>query len=208
MYPHKRRQRKRSCRRFRRCAGAVERIAEYRKITRASPPALWVSSSSHARTASRHGECPAHHRWYDSIERLGVCLLPPIAYRIRGECMAQPSKKNMLLLSGSTAAGNVPDGVTPGFLDFAEPWITALFAHAADAKQPILFVPYARPGGMSEAAYFTRAQARLGVVSLLHILIRKHIAQAAPRCTAQPGDHRDESEACPVQGRAADTWRI
>jgi hypothetical protein len=61
--------------------------------------------------------------------------------------MAQPSKKNMLLLSGSTAAGNVPDGVTPGFLDFAEPWITALFAHAAHEKQPILFVPYARPGG-------------------------------------------------------------
>ena len=53
----------------------------------------------------------------------------------------------MLLLSGSTAAGNVPDGVTPGFLDFAEPWITALFAHAAHEKQPILFVPYARPGG-------------------------------------------------------------
>ena len=72
----------------------------------------------------------------------------------------------MLLLSGSTAAGNLPDGVTPGFLDFAEPWITALFAHAAHEKQPILFVPYARPGGMSEAAYFTRAQERLGSMGL------------------------------------------
>ena len=81
--------------------------------------------------------------------------------------MAQPSKKNMLLLSGSTAAGNVPDGVTPGFLDFAEPWITALFAHAAHEKQPILFVPYARPGGMSEAAYFTRVQERLGSMGLV-----------------------------------------
>jgi len=80
--------------------------------------------------------------------------------------MAKPSKKNMLLLSGSTAAGNLPDGVTPGFLDFAEPWITALFAHAAHEKQPILFVPYARPGGMSEAAYFTRAQERLGSMGL------------------------------------------
>jgi dipeptidase E len=80
--------------------------------------------------------------------------------------MAQLSQKNMLLLSSSTAAGNVPDGVTPGFLDFAEPWITALFAHAAHEKQPILFVPYARPGGMSEAAYFTRAQERLGRMGL------------------------------------------
>ena len=229
MYPHKRRQRKRSCHRFRRCAGAVECMAEYRKITRASPPALWVSGNSRATpsvkgvairahterhtlprrpvrtsdqicsaapiwspatqrplqclnrmvwrvvrgchaqvsrsmrqehrpgalrpntvvrpvdgrpglfrlpsvTARRHGECPADHRRYASIERLGVYILPPIAYRIRGECMAQLSQKNMLLLSSSTAAGNVPDGVTPGFLDFAEPWITALFAHAAHEK--------------------------------------------------------------------------
>ena len=80
--------------------------------------------------------------------------------------MAQLSQKNMLLLSSSTAAGNVPDGVTPGFLDFAEPWITALFAHAAHEQQPILFVPYARPGGMAEAAYFTRAQERLGRMGL------------------------------------------
>ena len=48
--PHKRRQRMRSCHRFRRCAGAVERIAEYRKIKQASPPALWVSGSSRAKT--------------------------------------------------------------------------------------------------------------------------------------------------------------
>src|SRR5216683_8359344 len=53
VYPQKRRQRKRSCRRFRRCAGAVERIAEYRKIKRASPPALWVSGSSRAKTYAK-----------------------------------------------------------------------------------------------------------------------------------------------------------
>jgi peptidase E len=80
--------------------------------------------------------------------------------------MAKPSKKNMLLLSGSTAAGNLPDGVTPGFLDFAEPWITEFFAHAAHEKKPILFVPYARLGGMSEAEYFKRAQERLGKMGL------------------------------------------
>src|SRR5215475_1300022 len=33
VYPHKRRQRQRSCHRFRQCAGAVARMAEYRKIT-------------------------------------------------------------------------------------------------------------------------------------------------------------------------------
>jgi dipeptidase E len=80
--------------------------------------------------------------------------------------MAEPSKKNMLLLSGSIAAGNLPEGVTPGFLDFAEPWITEFFAHATHEKKPILFVPYARPGGISEAEYFKRAQERLGKMGL------------------------------------------
>ena len=189
MYPHKRRQRKRSCRRFRWYAGAVARMAEYRQITRASPPALWVSGRSratpsakgvamrahterhtlprrpvrsigpdvqcstslvacHAKavtvsqsgglacgerlpcpgltvnetgaqawrapstscglrpvdgrpglfrlpsvTARRHGEYPADHRRYDSIERLGVCLLPPIAYRIRGSVWLNYQKR-------------------------------------------------------------------------------------------------------------------
>jgi dipeptidase E len=80
--------------------------------------------------------------------------------------MAVQAKKNLLLLSGSSAAGNLPDGVKPGFLDFAEPWITGFFAHAAHENKPILFVPYARPGGMSEAEYFQRAQERLGNMGL------------------------------------------
>src|SRR5688500_8561309 len=97
---------------------------------------------------------------------LCCCIMPTIAYRIRGEVMAKPSKKNMLLLSGSNAAGHLPDGVKPGFLDFAEPWITEFFAHAAQEKKPILFVPYARPAGMSEAEYFKMAQERLGKMGL------------------------------------------
>jgi dipeptidase E len=70
--------------------------------------------------------------------------------------MAEHSKKNMLLLSGSKAAGNLPDNAPkPGFLEFAEPWIKDFFAQAIQDKKPVLFVPYARPGGMSEEAYFT-----------------------------------------------------
>jgi dipeptidase E len=64
------------------------------------------------------------------------------------------SKKNLLLLSGSRAAGGLPDGVKPGFLDFAEEWIKDFFAVAIQNKKPILFVPYARPSGMSEEEYF------------------------------------------------------
>lgn len=68
--------------------------------------------------------------------------------------MAEQSKKNMLLLSGSKAAGNLPEGVKPGFLDWAEPWIKEFFAEPAQHTKPILFVPYARPDGMTEEAYF------------------------------------------------------
>jgi dipeptidase E len=68
--------------------------------------------------------------------------------------MAEPSKKNMLLLSGSKAAGNLPHGESPEFLKFAEPWIKEFFAEPAAAKKPILFIPYARPDAMSEEAYF------------------------------------------------------
>lgn len=80
--------------------------------------------------------------------------------------MAEQSKKNMLLLSGSKAAGNLPDGVRPGFLDFAEPWIKDFFAQAASDKKPILFVPYARPGGMSEEDYFRMVQERFGKIGI------------------------------------------
>jgi dipeptidase E len=71
------------------------------------------------------------------------------------------SRKNLLLLSGSKAAGNLPDGVKPGFLDFAETWIVDFFAPAVSEGKPILFVPYARPGGMPEEAYFEIVQGRL-----------------------------------------------
>jgi dipeptidase E len=80
--------------------------------------------------------------------------------------MAEQSKKNMLLLSGSKAAGNLPDGVKPGFLDFAEPWIKDFFAQAAQDRKPVLFVPYARPGGMSEEDYFKMVKERLGKMGI------------------------------------------
>ena len=55
--------------------------------------------------------------------------------------------KNLLLLSGSRAAGNLPADESPGFLDWAEDWIKAHFREG-----PVLFVPYARPGGISRRA--------------------------------------------------------
>jgi len=77
--------------------------------------------------------------------------------------MAEQSKKNMLLLSGSRAAGNLdlPVGTKPGLLDFAEPWIKDFFAKAVEGKKPVLFVPYARPDGMAEEDYFKAVQQRL-----------------------------------------------
>jgi dipeptidase E len=77
--------------------------------------------------------------------------------------MAEQSKKNMLLLSGSRAAGNLdlPVGTKPGLLDFAEPWIKDLFAKAVEEKKAVLFVPYARPDGMAEEDYFKVVQQRL-----------------------------------------------
>jgi dipeptidase E len=80
--------------------------------------------------------------------------------------MVKESKKNMLLLSGSKAAGNLPDGQMPGFLDFAEPWIKDFFAHAILDRQPIFCVPYARPGGISEEEYFKKIQDRLGKMGI------------------------------------------
>jgi dipeptidase E len=64
--------------------------------------------------------------------------------------------KNLLLLSGSRAAGNLASQDAPGFLDWAEDWIKDHFEHG-----PVLFVPYARPGGTSEQDYFQMASVRL-----------------------------------------------
>lgn len=80
--------------------------------------------------------------------------------------MTNQSKKNMLLLSGSKAAGNLSDGEKPGLFDFAENWIKDFFAQAIEQKKPILFVPYARPGGMSEEKYFEAVRDRLGKMGI------------------------------------------
>ena len=61
---------------------------------------------------------------------------------------------NLLLLSGSRAAGNLPSDIKPGYLAFAEAWIKEFFASAIEQGKPILFVPYARAGGDSEEEYF------------------------------------------------------
>ena len=80
--------------------------------------------------------------------------------------MAEPSKKNLLLLSGSKAAGDLPDGVKPGFLDWAEPWIKDFFTPEARHGKPVLFVPYARPDGVAEEDYFAMAQKRLAAMGI------------------------------------------
>jgi dipeptidase E len=80
--------------------------------------------------------------------------------------MAEPSKKQMLLLSGSKAAGNLPQGEKPGFLDFAEVWIKDFFTKQIQERKPILFVPYARPDGMPEKDYFAVAQKRLKTMGI------------------------------------------
>lgn len=63
----------------------------------------------------------------------------------------------MLLLSGSRAAGNIPEGQKPGMFDFAESWIRDFFSQI---DKPVLFVPYARPGGISEEEYFSQVAER------------------------------------------------
>lgn len=73
---------------------------------------------------------------------------------------AKKSKKNLLLLSGSKATGNLADGVVPGFLDFAESWIKEFFDPAVTKGKPVLFVPYARPSGVSEEDYFKKVKER------------------------------------------------
>ena len=71
------------------------------------------------------------------------------------------TKKNMLLLSGSKAAGNLPDNQQPGFLYWAESWIKEFFAQSIQQQRPIMFVPYSRPGGIAEKDYFRLVQQRL-----------------------------------------------
>ena len=61
---------------------------------------------------------------------------------------------NLLLLSGSRAAGNLVENAKPGYLDFAEPWIKKLFENAISNATPVLFVPYARPSGWTEQKYY------------------------------------------------------
>src|ERR1700722_17713 len=81
-------------------------------------------------------------------------------HSFKSSAMPKTSKKNMLLLSGSKATGNLPDGVKPGFLEFAEPWIKEFFSKAAAEGKPVLFVPYARPSGQTEENYFKMVQGR------------------------------------------------
>ena len=80
--------------------------------------------------------------------------------------MAKKPKKNMLLLSGSKATGNLPEGATPGFLEFAEPWIREFWAPAVQAGKPVLFVPYARPSGVTEEEYFRKIEAKFAELGI------------------------------------------
>lgn len=85
--------------------------------------------------------------------------------------MAKENKKNMLLLSGSKAAGDLQQ--TPGqtdekreipntgFLEWAKPLITDFFSPDVLKGKPLLFVPYARPDAMTEKAYFDLVKTRL-----------------------------------------------
>lgn len=76
--------------------------------------------------------------------------------------MMKATARNLLLLSGSRAAGGLPEDQKPGFLDFAQPWITEFFG----GDGPILFVPYARPGGTPESRYFQLARDRLSPMGI------------------------------------------
>lgn len=68
-------------------------------------------------------------------------------------------QKNILLLSASKAAGNLLNVQPPGLLDWAQNWIQDFFARTV--QKPILFVPYARAGGMTEQDYFILVEKRL-----------------------------------------------
>jgi len=73
---------------------------------------------------------------------------------------ANQSKLNLLLLSGSKAAGNLPVGSDPlGFLEWSKDWIQKFVAET-NSTNPFLFVPYARPDGMPENDYFEILKAK------------------------------------------------
>lgn len=80
----------------------------------------------------------------------------------------QNGKKNMLLLSGSKA-GKDAEGKKLGTLDWAEPWIKEFFAEPVTQGKPVLFVPYARPDGMTEEAYFEAIHDRLAKMGITAI---------------------------------------
>src|SRR5262249_54280085 len=90
VYPQKRRQRKRSCRRFRRCAGAVECIAEYKKIKQASPLALWVSGSSRAQTYAK-GVAIREHTELQTLPRRPVSIIGTECYAMHSPPPGVPS---------------------------------------------------------------------------------------------------------------------
>lgn len=79
----------------------------------------------------------------------------------KAEVNGNTSKLNLLLLSGSRAAGNLPEDIKPGYLAFAEAWIKDFFANAIEQEKPVLFVPYARAGGISEEEYFNIVKPRM-----------------------------------------------
>lgn len=79
----------------------------------------------------------------------------------KAEVTGNDSKMNLLLLSGSRAAGNLPEDIQPGYLAFAETWIKDFFSKAIELKKPVLFVPYARAGGVSEEEYFNIIKPRM-----------------------------------------------
>ena len=83
-------------------------------------------------------------------------------------------QKNMLLLSGSKATGNLPDGVMPGFLDWAEAWVKEFFIQSIQQQKPIVFVPYARPGGITEQEYFMLVQQRLAQMGITSVCASEH----------------------------------
>ena len=68
---------------------------------------------------------------------------------------SESREKNILLLSGSRAAGNLPIGAErPEFLSFAKEWVREIFSDAISYGKPVLFVPYARLGRKTEEEYF------------------------------------------------------
>lgn len=76
------------------------------------------------------------------------------------------NKLNLLLLSGSKAVDSQNPGTKPGFLDFAETWIKDFFFDAVEDERSVLFVPYARPSGISEEEYFELVKTRFNAMGI------------------------------------------